>query len=302
MWQSTTGWMFLVVYLIGQFLWIVHYPLTMHSKFFQMLKIISSRNFRFVMIDDENWKTIRIVRFRIFHGLLLVIDPSTLINSLPVDSSSTLSTLVRHVRSSYSLSRLSVETGIPIGQVIDTLNLFNIQVFISSLVRLFVSYLILSIGVERRLFIRFSSIIFTLFHQMLIYRSKTKFSLFFSTLSKLSFRDGSLSKLYKKTFRDTSNYRTLQEALAEYSDAITLYDHLARNDDPELTVNLIYFRKKEKKRNWFDISARSSSMCWMVSSLSSSYSGTLLLLSCSTQRRSKWFQRRISTHTFTSRT
>ncbi|CAF5141740.1 unnamed protein product, partial [Rotaria sp. Silwood1] len=47
---------------------------------------------------------------RPYYGLLLVIDPSALLASLPTDSSSTLNTLVRHLRSSYSLSRLSIET------------------------------------------------------------------------------------------------------------------------------------------------------------------------------------------------
>jgi hypothetical protein len=46
-----------------------------------------------------------------------VIDPSTLLGSLPTDSSSTLNTLVRHLRSSYSMSRLSIETGVPLSQV-----------------------------------------------------------------------------------------------------------------------------------------------------------------------------------------
>ena len=56
---------------------------------------------------------------RTYYGLLLVIDPTTLLNALPTDSSATLSTLVRHTRSSYSLTRLSIETGIPIAQVND---------------------------------------------------------------------------------------------------------------------------------------------------------------------------------------
>jgi len=136
---------------------------------------------------------------KMFHGLLLVIDPSTLINSLPVDSSSTLSTLVRHARSSYSLSRLSVETGIPIGQ---TFRLVSHLVYWGR-----------------------AKIIYPILIDNIYIISPD------ADLSK----EGSLSKLYKKTFRDTSNYRTLQEALAEYSDAITLYDHLARNDDPDLT-------------------------------------------------------------------
>jgi hypothetical protein len=54
---------------------------------------------------------------RPYYGLLLVIDPTSLLSSLPTDSSSTLNTLVRHLRSSYSMSRLSIETGVPLSQV-----------------------------------------------------------------------------------------------------------------------------------------------------------------------------------------
>ena len=54
---------------------------------------------------------------RPYYGLLLVIETSTLLASLPNDSSSTLATLVRHLRPAYSMSRLSIETGIPLSQV-----------------------------------------------------------------------------------------------------------------------------------------------------------------------------------------
>ena len=108
-------------------------------------------------------------------------------------------------------------------------------------------------------------------------------------------REGSLSKLYRKTFRETANYRTLQEALAEYSDAISLYDHLARNDDPDLTVRSSLFFDLFWTTCDDAISARSSAMCGMVPSSSSSRSGALLLLSCFIQRRSERFQKRIPT-------
>ena len=54
---------------------------------------------------------------RPYYGLLLVIDPAVLLASLPTDSSSTLATLVRHLPSSYSMTRLSMETGVPLSQV-----------------------------------------------------------------------------------------------------------------------------------------------------------------------------------------
>lgn len=60
---------------------------------------------------------------RPYYGILLVIDSATLLSSLPSDSSSTLSTLVKHLRSTYSMSRLSIETGLPLTQVRVSLSL-----------------------------------------------------------------------------------------------------------------------------------------------------------------------------------
>lgn len=61
---------------------------------------------------------------RPYYGILLVIDSATLLSSLPSDSSSTLSTLVKHLRSTYSMSRLSIETGLPLTQVRVSLSLY----------------------------------------------------------------------------------------------------------------------------------------------------------------------------------
>ncbi|CAF0725272.1 unnamed protein product [Rotaria sordida] len=130
-----------------------------------------------------------------YYGLLLVIDPSALLASLPTDSSSTLNTLVRHLRSSYSLSRLSIETSIPLSQI------YRLTAHL--------------------LFWGRAKIIYPI-HDDNIY--------IISPDSDIS-KHGSLSKMYKETFQNTSNYSTLQETLAEYSDAITFYDHISRNDN-----------------------------------------------------------------------
>ncbi|CAF3339478.1 unnamed protein product [Rotaria sp. Silwood1] len=130
-----------------------------------------------------------------YYGLLLVIDPSALLASLPTDSSSTLNTLVRHLRSSYSLSRLSIETSIPLSQI------YRLTAHLVYWGRAKIIYPI---------------------HDDNIY--------IISPDADIS-KQGSLSRLYKETFQNTSNYPTLQEALAEYSDAITFYDHISRNDN-----------------------------------------------------------------------
>ncbi|CAF2331655.1 unnamed protein product [Rotaria sp. Silwood2] len=130
-----------------------------------------------------------------YYGLLLVIDPSVLLASLPTDSSSTLNTLVRHLRSSYSLSRLSIETSIPLSQI------YRLTAHLLYWGRAKIIYPI---------------------HDDNVY--------IISPDADIS-KQGSLAKMYKETFQNTSNYPTLQEALAEYSDAITFFDHISRNDN-----------------------------------------------------------------------
>lgn len=66
---------------------------------------------------------------RPYYGLLLVIDPTALLSSLPADSSPALATLVKNLRSSYSLSRLSIETSIPLSQVSFNLKILYIEKF-----------------------------------------------------------------------------------------------------------------------------------------------------------------------------
>ncbi|CAF1268804.1 unnamed protein product [Adineta ricciae] len=134
-----------------------------------------------------------------YYGILLVIDPSALLASLPIDSSSTLSTLVRHLRSSYSMSRLSIETGLPLTQIY-----------------------------------RLASHLLYWGRAKLIYPIYDDNVYIISPDADIS-KNGSLSKLYKETFRNTTNYPTLQETLAEYSDAVPFYDHMTRSDsDSEL--------------------------------------------------------------------
>ncbi|CAF3736451.1 unnamed protein product [Adineta steineri] len=130
-----------------------------------------------------------------YYGLLLVIDPSALLNSLPADASSTLTTLVRHLRSSYSMSRLSIETGVPLSQIYSL--------------------------ASHLLYWGRAKIMYPINDENIYIISPD------ADISK----QGSLSKLYRETFQNTSNYPTLQEALAEYSDAVTFYDHLVRNDN-----------------------------------------------------------------------
>jgi len=112
--------------------------------FFQMLNNILSK-FDF---NSYNYRIILDI-FRPYYGLLLVIDPSTLLASLPIDSSATLATLVRHLRSSYSMSRLSIETGVPLSQVNILFYFFNKYLFIISF-RSIVLHLIYFIGVEQK--------------------------------------------------------------------------------------------------------------------------------------------------------
>ncbi|UJR33890.1 hypothetical protein I4U23_021310 [Adineta vaga] len=134
-----------------------------------------------------------------YYGLLLVIDPSALLTSLPTDSSSTLNTLIRHLRSSYSMSRLAIETGVPLSQIY-----------------------------------RLTSHLLYWGRAKLIYPINDDNIYIISPDADIS-KNGSLAKLYKDTFQNTTNYPTLQEALAEYSDALPFYDHMSRSDtEPEM--------------------------------------------------------------------
>ncbi|CAF4314455.1 unnamed protein product, partial [Adineta steineri] len=103
--------------------------------------------------------------------------------------------LVRHLRSSYSMSRLSIETGVPLSQIYSL--------------------------ASHLLYWGRAKIMYPINDENIYIISPD------ADISK----QGSLSKLYRETFQNTSNYPTLQEALAEYSDAVTFYDHLVRNDN-----------------------------------------------------------------------
>ncbi|CAF1389084.1 unnamed protein product [Rotaria magnacalcarata] len=127
-----------------------------------------------------------------YYGLLLVIDPLVLLASLPMDSSQTLATLIKTVRSSHSLSSLSLDTGIQLSQI------YSLTAHL--------------------LFWGRAKIIYPIAEDNIYIISPD------ADLSK----QGSLSKMYHETFQNTSNYPTLQEALAEYSDAIAFHDHVSR--------------------------------------------------------------------------
>ncbi|CAF2708472.1 unnamed protein product [Rotaria sp. Silwood2] len=150
-----------------------------------------------------------------YYSLLLVIDPSALLSSLLTDSSSTLNTLIRHLRSSYSLSRLSIETSILLSQIYHLTG--------------------------HLLFWDRAKIIYPI-HDDNIY--------IISPDANIP-KQGSLSKMYKETFQNTSNHSTLQEALAEYSDAITFYDHISRNDNETdlIKFSINYISNPKKKKN-----------------------------------------------------
>ena len=179
--------------------------------------------------------------FRPYFGLLLVIDAATFLESLPADSSSTLSKLVKHLNSSYSMSRLSFEVDIPLSQVSYFVVLIGIAFFL--ILRFIVLQVIYFIGVEQKLSTQFMMIIFTLFHPMPIFPSINNY--FLSNNSNIEFcffffafiRQGSLSKMYKDKFTNTLSYPTLQEALAEYSDALSFYDHISRYDNQTESVS-----------------------------------------------------------------
>ncbi|CAF3326035.1 unnamed protein product [Rotaria socialis] len=130
-----------------------------------------------------------------YYGLLLVIDPLVLLASLPTDSSQTLVTLIKTVRSSHSFSSLSLDTGIQLSQI------YSLTAHLLFWGRAKIIYPI----VEDNIYI-------------------------ISPDADLSKR-GSLSKMYHETFQNTLNYPTLQEALAEYSDAIAFHDHVPRIED-----------------------------------------------------------------------
>jgi hypothetical protein len=111
----------------------------------QMLNNISSK-FHFNSYN-QNIKFFFYIS-RPYYGLLLVIDPTSLLSSLPTDSSSTLNTLVRHLRSSYSMSRLSIETGVPLSQV--SYSFFFLKYSFIIYFRSIVLHLIYFIGVEQK--------------------------------------------------------------------------------------------------------------------------------------------------------
>lgn len=111
--QWIIGWVSRAVCHIVQSPWTVHCPSILPSMFFPMPKIISSKAWTNRILHGKTNRAF----LRPYYGLLLVIDPSALLASLPTDSSSTLSTLVQCLRPSYSMSRLSIETGVPLTQV-----------------------------------------------------------------------------------------------------------------------------------------------------------------------------------------
>ncbi|CAF0752441.1 unnamed protein product [Didymodactylos carnosus] len=128
--------------------------------------------------------------FKPYYGLLLLSDQSSLQSSLPLDSSSTLNTLLKHLRSSYTMARLSIETSIPLTQI------YRLAAHLLYWGRV--------------------KIIFPIVDDNYYVIAPD------ADLSKNS----SLSKLYAQTFQhSTVCYTTLQEALAEYSDSIPFHLH-----------------------------------------------------------------------------